>query len=348
MSVGIDSLISDINLGHNHTAESAEWVMSEILQGKLSDEEIANWIIALSAKGETAEEITYFINILYQYALPINIRERAVDPVGTGGDGFHTINISTTSAIIAAAAGSVVAKHGSVAATSKSGSADVLVELGINIDLDGPTNEESISKFGIAFIKATKYHSSLRFAAPARRAIGKPTVFNILGPLANPSRPKAFVLGVAPENRFDLMSEVMRDRGNDGFVVRGNDGMDEVTIVTSTRVREIYYGKFKEHEISPEDFGFAKASIDTLRGGLPSENAQIIRGYLAGKAGPIRDALLLNSGLTIAAYKGEHDKDIHEQIKSGIQSAAEAIDSGSALKLLNEWGLYTQKVGGKQ
>ena len=140
----------------------------------------------------------------------------------------------------------------------------------------------------------------------------------------------------------------MRDRGNDGFVVRGNDGMDEVTIVTSTRVREIYDGKFKEHEISPEDFGFAKASIDTLRGGLPSENAQIIRGYLAGKAGPIRDALLLNSGLTIAAYKGEHDKDIHEQIKSGIQSAAEAIDSGSALKLLNEWGLYTQKVGGKQ
>lgn len=321
--------------------------MSEILQGKLSDEQITNWMIALSAKGETPEEIEFFINIMYRYALPINISQRAVDPVGTGGDGFHTINISTTSAIIAAAAGCVVAKHGSVAATSKSGSADVLVELGINIDLDGKTNEESISKFGIAFMKATKYHSSLRYAAPARRAIGKPTVFNVLGPLSNPSKPKAFALGIAPQNRFDLMSEVMRNRGCDGFIVRGNDGMDEITIVTSTKIREIFDGKQKDYEISPEDFGFKKDSIDTLRGGLPAENAAIIRDYLGGKQGPIRDALLLNSGLTIAAYKGEHEKDIYEQIKPGIESAIDAIDSGRALKLLNEWGTYTQEVGGK-
>ena len=347
MSIGIESLISDLKSGHDHSAESAEWIMSEILQGKLTDDQIARWITALSAKGETPEEIEFFINIMYRYALPINISQRAVDPVGTGGDGFNTINISTTSAIIAAAAGSIVAKHGSVAATSKSGSADVLVELGINIDLDGKTNEDSISKFGIAFMKATKYHSSLRYAAPARRAIGKPTVFNVLGPLSNPSKPKAFALGIAPQNRFDLMSEVMRNRGADGFIVRGNDGMDEITIVTSTKVREIFDGKQKDYEISPEDFGFKRDSIDTLRGGLPAENAAIIRDYLAGKQGPIRDALLLNSGLTIAAYNGKHEKDIYDQIKIGIESAVDAIDSGSALKLLNDWGSYTQEVGGK-
>jgi anthranilate phosphoribosyltransferase len=347
MSIGIESLISDLKSGHDHSTESAEWIMSEILQGKLTDEQIANWITALSAKGETSEEIEFFIKIMYQYALPINISQRAVDPVGTGGDGFNTINISTTSAIIAAAAGSIVAKHGSVAATSKSGSADVLVELGVNIDLDGKTNEDSISKFGIAFMKATKYHSSLRYAAPARRAIGKPTVFNVLGPLSNPSKPKAFALGIAPQNRFDLMSEVMRNRGADGFIVRGNDGMDEITIVTSTKVREIFDGKQKDYEITPEDFGFKRDSIDTLRGGLPAENAAIIRDYLAGKKGPIRDALLLNSGLTIAAYNGKHEKDIHEQIKVGIESATDAIDSGRALNLLNDWGSYTQEVGGK-
>lgn len=347
MSIGIDSLISDLNIGRDHTSESAEWIMGEILQGKLTDEEIGKWIIALSAKGETPEEIEFFIKIMYRYALPISISARAVDPVGTGGDGFHTINISTTSAIVAAAAGCVVAKHGSVAATSKSGSADVLIELGINTDLDGKTNEESINKFGIAFMKATKYHSSLRYAAPARRAIGKPTVFNVLGPLANPSKPKAIALGVAPLNRFDLMSEVMRNRGTDGFVVRGNDGMDEITIVTTTKVREIFDGKAKDYEISPEDLGFKRDSIDTLRGGLPAENAVIIREYLAGKTGPIRDALLLNSGLTIAAYNGFHEKDIYEQIKIGIESASDAIDSGRALKLLNEWGTFTQEVGGK-
>jgi anthranilate phosphoribosyltransferase len=285
--------------------------------------------------------------MLYRYALPINISERAVDPVGTGGDGFNTINISTTSAIIAAAAGCKVAKHGSVAATSKSGSADVLVELGINIDLDGKTNEESIAKFGIAFMKATKYHSSLRHAAAARRAVGKPTVFNVLGPLSNPSRPAAFALGIAPQNRFDLMSEVMRKRGADGFVVRGDDGMDEITIVTTTKVREIFDGKSKDDEISPEDFGFKRASIETLRGGLPAENAAIIREYLAGKTGPIRDALLLNSGLAIAAFNGSHGKDIFDQITIGIESAANAIDSGRALQLLNEWGAYTQSVGGQ-
>ncbi|TSA21555.1 MAG: anthranilate phosphoribosyltransferase [Actinomycetales bacterium] len=347
MSISIESLISDLKIGRDHSAESADWIMNEILQGKLTDEQIANWVTALSAKGETPEEIEFFINIMYRYALPINISQRAVDPVGTGGDGFNTINISTTSAIIAAAAGSIVAKHGSVAATSKSGSADVLIELGVNIDLDGKTNEDSISKFGIAFMKATKYHSSLRYAAPARRAIGKPTVFNVLGPLSNPSKPKAFALGIAPLNRFDLMSEVMRNRGADGFIVRGNDGMDEITIATSTKVREIFDGKQKDFEISPEDFGFKRASVDTLRGGLPAENAVIIRDYLAGKQGPIRDALLLNSGLTIASYNGKHEKDIHEQIKVGIESAIDAIDSGSALKLLNDWGSYTQEVGSK-
>jgi len=345
MSLSIDSLIKDVSAGHDHSAETAEWVMNEMLQGLLSDDQIARWISALSAKGETAEEIEYFINIMYRFALPIDISQRAVDPVGTGGDGFHTINISTTAAIVAAAAGCVVAKHGSVAASSKSGSADVLVELGVNTELDVKANEDSISKFGIAFMKATKYHSALRYAAPARRAIGKPTVFNVLGPLANPSKPQAFALGIAPINRFDLMSDVMRYRGAEGFVVRGNDGMDEITIVTSTKVREIFNGQAKDYEIVPEDFGFSKDSIDSLRGGMPKDNALIIRDYLAGKEGSIRSALLLNSALAIAAYRGEHERDFYDQLKSGIESATEAIDSGTALKLLNEWGSYTQAVG---
>jgi anthranilate phosphoribosyltransferase len=339
----LNSLISDLKVGRDHSLESAQWVMGEILQGKLNDEEIALWTTALSAKGETAEEIEYFVNIMYQYALPINISQRAVDPVGTGGDGFNTINISTTSAIVAASAGCVVAKHGSVAATSKSGSADVLAELGINTDLDGAANLRALERFHIAFMKATKYHSSLRYAAPARRAIGRPTVFNVLGPLSNPSRPKAFALGVAPQNRFDLMSEVMKNRGADGFVVRGDDGMDEITIVTTSKVREIFDGMTRDFYIAPEDFGFKRASVESLRGGTPKENATIIREYLAGKTGPVRDALLLNSALAIAAYDGKHNLDLLDQLNSGIARASDAIDSGLALNLLDSWGRYTNE-----
>ena len=326
-----------IESGLDLSAEQIQWSMEEILTGRAEVETIKSFLLALKAKGETPEEVSALISQMYLHCAPISIQERAVDTVGTGGDGAHTINISTTAAIIAASAGARVVKHGNRAASSKSGSADLLEALGVNISLDGVGVSRTVSELGIGFCFAPKFHPSMRFAAPARKELGVPTVFNILGPLANPAKPKAAAIGVANERMHLVMAQVLADKGVDGFVFRGRDGLDEITLATSTEVLSIGTGSIESDEIDPSDFGIELAPIQALVGGDAEENARITLSIFAGERGAHRDAVVLNAAAAIAAFEGDLTEDLHSRLAKGIEAAQHAIDSGQTSILLDKW-----------
>jgi anthranilate phosphoribosyltransferase len=320
--------------------------MNEILQGSADISHIKEFLLALKAKGETAEEVNAFVNVMYQHSGPIEITERAVDTVGTGGDGFNTINISTSAAIVAAAAGAKVVKHGNRAASSKSGSADLLEALGVNIDLIGEGVETVFREVGIGFCFAPKFHPAMRFAAPARKELGVATVFNILGPLANPAKPKAAAIGVANDRMHLLMAEVLAAKGVDGFVFRGDDGLDEISLATSSSVLTIGQGQISSDLIDPTDFGITKAPITELVGGDSEFNAGVTRAIFKGERGAPRDAVALNAAAAIAAYKGEFSKSLAERMQDGYADAIKAIDSGAATTLLANWITVSQRLAG--
>jgi len=330
------------------TQSLAIGVMTEILEGRAEEENIKKFLLLLKAKGESASDISLLVDQLFRYALPISIADRAVDPVGTGGDGKNSVNISTSAAIVTTAAGARVVKHGSIAASSKSGSADVLTALGIATDLQGEAVAKSVHKLGIGFLKATTFHSALRFAAPARRALGVPTVFNILGPLANPAKPKAIALGVAAPKKLPIMAKVIADRGGEGFAFRGDDGIDELTIGATSTIIQINDGKMSAFTFDPQDIGIERAPLSALVGGTPAENAAIIKDIFKGKEGPVREAILLNAAITIAAFKADFSIGLTQQIANGYVLAAQAIDSGKARELLENWASYTQELAAAQ
>ena len=319
--------------------------MNEILEDRADIAIIKDFLLSLNAKGETPEEVGALVAQMYEHCAPISINVRAVDTVGTGGDGAHTINISTTAAIIAAAAGAKVLKHGNRAASSKSGSADLLEALGITIGLDGKGVEETFTELGIGFCFAPKFHPAMRFAAPARKELGVPTVFNILGPLANPARPQAAAIGVANDRMHSVMAQVLADRGVDGFVFRGDDGLDEITLATTTSVLTIVNGTFSSDLLDPLDFGFARAPISALVGGDSVENARITNAIFAGERGPHRDAVVLNAAAAIAAYLGNFELSLYERMSAGIEKAVTAIDSGAAATLVKRWAELSAKIG---
>jgi anthranilate phosphoribosyltransferase len=318
--------------------------MSEILQGEADIAQIKDFLLALKTKGETAEEVNAFVNVMYQHSAPINITERAVDTVGTGGDGFNTINISTTAAIVAAAAGAKVVKHGNRAASSKSGSADLLEALGVNIDLVGDGVETVFREVGIGFCFAPKFHPAMRFAAPARKELGVATVFNILGPLANPAKPKAAAIGVANDRMHLLMAQVLSAKGVDGFVFRGDDGLDEISLATTTSVLTIGQGQISSDLIDPAEFGISKTPITELVGGDAQFNAEVSRAIFRGEKGAPRDAVALNAAAAIAAFKDEFDKSLTERMHDGYVDAIKAIDSGAATTLLDKWVTVSQRL----
>jgi len=324
--------------------QDVQWCMNEILTGNADLEVIKEFLLALKSKGETSEEVGALVAQMYQHCAPITINERAVDTVGTGGDGAHTINISTTAAIIAAAAGVKVIKHGNRAASSKSGSADLLEALGINIDLDGAGVEKTFRELGIGFCFAPVFHAAMRFAAPARKELGTPTVFNILGPMANPAKPKAAAIGVANERMHLVMAEVLSARGLDGFVFRGDDGLDEITLATTTSVLTIGSGEMRSDRIDPLDFEIKRAPISALVGGDATENARITTAIFAGEKGAPRDAVVLNAAAAIAAYEARFDLNLHQRMALGISRAIDAIDSGAATHLVSQWAELTQKL----
>ena len=340
-----ESNISRLDSGLDLETADVQWCMNEILTGNADIDVIKRFLLALKAKGETAEEVGALVTQMYQHCGPITITERAVDTVGTGGDGAHTINISTTAAIIAAAAGVKVVKHGNRAASSKSGAADLLEALGININLDGVGVEKTFAQLGIGFCFAPVFHPAMRFAAPARKELGTPTVFNILGPLANPAKPQAAAIGVANDRMHLVMAQVLADRGVDGFVFRGDDGLDEITLATTTSVLTIGGGEISSALLDPLDFNIQRAPIAALVGGDSTENARITTAIFAGEKGAPRDAVVLNAAAAIAAYEARFDLNLHNRMALGISRAVDAIDSGAATRLVTQWAELTQKLG---
>jgi anthranilate phosphoribosyltransferase len=339
-----NSSIEKLNAGLDLEPAEIQEIMRDILAGSAEVESIKVFLLALKAKGETSDEVGALVAEMYRHSAPINIAERAVDTVGTGGDGAHTINISTTAAIIAAAAGARVVKHGNRAVSSKSGASDFLEALGVVPGLNGAGVERTVRELGIGFCFAPIFHPAMRYAAPARKELGVPTVFNILGPLANPAKPRAAAIGVANERMHLVMAQVLSQKGCDGFVFRGDDGLDEITLATTTSVLSIGSDEITSDRIDAKDFGISNSPIEAIVGGDADENARISLAIFDGERGAPRDAVLLNAAAAIAAFEGDQSSDIKQRLTAGLERATAAVDSGAARELLRKWAALTQEI----
>jgi len=315
--------------------DEAYTVMNEIMNGETTPTQNAAFLAALStksAKAETTGEIAGCAKAMREHATPVDTDFDLFEIVGTGGDNAGSFNISTTSAIVAAAGGMKVSKHGNRAASSKCGTADCLEALGVNIDEDPDKCRELLEKVGICFFFAQKYHTSMKYVGAIRKELGFRTVFNILGPLTNPAHPKRQLLGVYDEYLIEPLAKVLMELGvKRGMVVYGMDKLDEISLSAPTKVCEIKDGSLHTYEIKPEDFGLSRCKKEDLAGGAPKENAAITLSILEGEKGAKRDAVLLNAGA--ALYIGEKAKSMQE----GINLAARLIDSKKALKVLEDF-----------
>ncbi len=316
------------------TYDEAYSVMNEIMSGETSPTQNAAFLAALStksARAETTDEIAGCAAAMRDHATKVDTGMDVFEIVGTGGDNAHSFNISTTSALVAAAGGMKVAKHGNRAASSKSGTADCLEALGVNIQQSPKRCVELLNEAGMCFFFAQKYHTSMKYVGAIRRELGFRTVFNILGPLTNPGSPKMQLLGVYDEYLIEPLAQVLVSLGvTRGMVVYGMDKLDEISLSSETKICEIKDGWYKTYTIAPEDFGFARCSKEDLVGGTPEENAEITRGILKGDKGPKRDAVLLNAGA--ALYIGGKA----DSFADGVKLAAEIIDSGKAIETLEK------------
>ena len=316
------------------TYDEAYKVITEIMSGETTPTQNAAFLAALSTKStkaETIEEITGCAAAMRDKATKLSHNLDVMEIVGTGGDGAHSFNISTTTAIVCAAAGLKIAKHGNRAASSACGTADCLEALGVNINLEPEKCLELLEKAGFCFFFAQKYHTSMKYVGGIRKELGIRTVFNILGPLTNPASPKRQLLGVYDSSLVEPLAQVLMKLGvSKGMVVYGHDKLDEISLSAPTTVAEFSDGWFRTFEIAPEDFGFERCTREELRGGTPSENAEITRSILRGEKGHKRNAVLMNAGA--ALYIGEKAA----SIKDGISLAAEIIDSGKAMETLEK------------
>ena len=303
-------------------------VMDEIMSGEATDAQKASFLTAMNMKGETIEEITAAAKVMRQHCERFLNDMDVLEIVGTGGDGANTINISTLASIIVSSVGVPVAKHGNRAASSKCGTADCLEALGVNITVDAEKSYEMLKKLNICFLFAQKYHTAMRFVGGVRREMGVRTLFNCLGPLANPAGASMQLLGVYGEALVEPLTHVLHNLGvKRAMVVYGEDCMDEISLSAPTYVCEVMDGEFKTYTLTPEQFGFERCKKEDLAGGTPEENAQIVREILQGAKGPKTDAVLLNAGAAIHIAKGC-------SIEEGIREAREAIESGKAAKQL--------------
>ncbi|QBX54098.1 anthranilate phosphoribosyltransferase [Nocardioides seonyuensis] len=329
-------VLSALVAGSDLTTEQARWAMGEVFAGAATPVQIAGLVVALRAKGETVEEVSGIADAMLAAANPISVPGRLLDVVGTGGDRSMSVNISTMSAIVAAGAGARVVKHGNRSASSKSGSADVLEALGIRLDLEPARVAEVAEEAGITFCFSAAFHPAMRHAAVPRRELGIATTFNILGPLTNPARPQAVAIGCADARMAPVMAGVLAGRGIDAWVFRGDDGLDELTTTTTSTLWRVHGGSVTESSVEPADFGIARATTEDLRGGDAAHNADVVRRLLAGEAGPVRDAVLLNAGAALAVYD-DPSAPVEKSLAAGIAKAADAIDSGAAGAALERW-----------
>lgn len=341
------NLLSALLSGTDLSISEAEWAMNQIVTGNATNAQIAGFLIALRAKGEVVHEVVGFRDAVLANALDLPVPAMALDIVGTGGDRHNTVNISSTAAIVAAAAGVPVVKHGNRAASSASGSSDVLSELGINLNLTNTQVADVLNETGITFAYAAAFHPGFRHAAETRRELGVPTIFNVLGPLCNPARPEASAVGVAQLDRVPLITGVFRTRDATALVFRGDDGLDELTTTGHSHIWEVSRGQIVEHDLDPSDLGIPRASLDDFRGGEPRYNAEVLRQTLDGHKGAVRDIVLLNAAAGLVSYDLAQDssqvlRPITERLSEKLLVAADAIDSGKASQQLQRWITATQ------
>ncbi|MFC9985733.1 anthranilate phosphoribosyltransferase [Microbacterium keratanolyticum] len=325
------------------------WAMRQVMRGEATQAQLAAFLMGLRAKGETIDEIVGFRDAILEAAVPLPVSSDVLDIVGTGGDRIGTVNVSTTAAIIIGATGIPVVKHGNRAASSASGSSDVLGALGLQLSLDPASVATMLERVGITFAWAAAFHPGFKHAGTVRAEMGVPTVFNMLGPLCNPARAEANAVGVAQLDRVPLITGVFRTRGATALVFRGDDGLDELTTTGHSRIWEVTRGDVHEHDLDPRDLGIPLAELADLIGGSPEHNAKILRRTLAGESGPVRDIVLLNAAAGIVAYELSHDaaqaqRPIVERLADALARAAAAVDDGRASAKLDQWISISQEL----
>jgi anthranilate phosphoribosyltransferase len=326
----LNQLIERVDLSEDAT----EWAMDQVMSGEATPAQIAGFAVALRAKGETAAEISGMARAMLHHANRVDLDVRAVDIVGTGGDRKGSVNISTMTSLVVAASGTPVVKHGGRAASSKSGAADVLEALGITIESTPDDVRRCVEELGIGFCFAPAFHPALRHVGAPRRELGIPTVFNMLGPLTNPAQPTSGLIGCAYLDKAPVLAEVYARRGHNVLLVRGDDGLDEITTTTTSTAWIISGGDIRTETIDPTALGIERSEPDALRGGDAAANAKVFKDLVNGKHGPVRDAVLINAAGALAAYTGFSD-DLTADLRAGLETAARAIDSGAAAYLLD-------------
>ncbi len=333
-------VLSTLSAGEALEADDTSWAMDEIMAGNASPARLAAFAVLLRSKGETPAELAGLVRTMLDRATPLDLPGRAVDVVGTGADRAHTVNISTMASLVVAGSGRRVVKHGNRAATSACGAADVLEELGVVIDLPPQGIARTVAEVGIGFCFAPVFHPGMRHAGPVRADLGVPTAFNFLGPLTNPARVRAAAIGCADPAMAPVMAAVLAERGDSALVFRGDDGLDELTTTTTSRVWIAAGGRVTETAVDPGDLGIAPVPAEALRGGDRVVNAHAVRELLAGRGAGFRDAVLLNAAAAVAAFDGLADVDadsLTDALRRGLRLAAEAVDSGAAAALLDHW-----------
>ena len=340
------ALLGPLSRHESVPLDLVRWGMREIMAGAATPAQIAAFAVSMRMHGETPEEIAALVDVMLEFAQPIHIDDVAVDTCGTGGDGAHTVNISTMAAVLLAADGVPVVKHGNRAASSKCGSADVLEALGVRIDGSPEQAQAALNALGLTFCFAATFHPALRFAGPARREIGIPTTFNLLGPLANPAQPKAQLVGVADPARTTLVTEALRIRGTKALVVRGHDGLDEISIFEPSSVWTTW--TTGEIVIDPRELGIPAHPLDSLRGGDATFNADVARRLLHGEHAQefaaVADAVLVNAAaayVAVDAARGNPRLDIAEAIVERMEHLRPVLRSGAAGGLLERWAAFT-------
>jgi anthranilate phosphoribosyltransferase len=336
------TIISALLEGEDLSVSDAAWCMEQVMTGTATPAQLAGFLVALRVKGETVDEIVGFRDAVLEHAVPLPVDPMALDIVGTGGDRFGTVNVSTMACVVAAASGVPVIKHGNRAASSASGSSDVLAALGLDLALPAERVAEVLDEAGITFAYAAAFHPGFKHAGAVRSELGVPTVFNYLGPLCNPARPEASAVGVAHLDRVPLFVGVFQTRGATALVFRGDDGLDELTTTGHSHMWEVSLGQVREHDLDPRDLGIPRSTIDQLVGGDAAHNAAIVHEVLAGERGPVRDIVVLNAAAGLVAFDlakdpNQFQRAIVDRFRDKMAVAEEVIDSGAAARKLDEW-----------
>jgi anthranilate phosphoribosyltransferase len=339
-------LLGRLLSGDDLSAADTAWAMREIMTGEATPAQVAGFVVALRAKGEAPDEVAGMAATMLEQATPVHLPRPTVDIVGTGGDGAHTVNISTMAAVVTAATGVPVAKHGNRAASSSSGAADVLEALGVVIDLSGDAVAHCVAEAGIGFFFAPVFHPGIRHASAPRRELGIGTVFNFLGPLTNPARPAAAAVGCADARMAPVLAAVLAGRGTQALVFRGDDGLDELTTATTSAVWVVRNGEVYADRVDPAVLGIDTPEPGALRGGDATVNAAVFRRVMDGERGPVRDAVLLNAAAALAAFD-ERSERLHDALAAGMTRAADAVDDGRAAAVLDRWAAVSRSAGAR-